>query len=524
MSFFRDYRLESICLFLAALAGFFLCDFDGPLTYQHDLRQSQTALAIHSMLSAGFSLDALALPIFGAEQPIIQFELPLFQAIAAMIGDGFADGENLPVVAVAAGRVVNFAAFLLCGLLTAVLGRKLFDDRVGLLAMLLFYLLPMNVYWAFNVTIEFFALAPALLLLILSLDLADDRPSTKRLLLILVVGTLAALSKITTLLIVGPAIAWLVLRALHRALTKSGFHAWQLAVLAVYAAPLLAAMLWSQWTDGLKADNVFAADFLAMPAFANHVFGPFALKLSSETWSRIAIYWLFMFYGPLLLLVVLAVRDTARRAKVLLLLTPILVAFLVFTNLYFRINYYHLPLTAFASIVIAVGLSRLFARSFAAARGKAVLAGVLAAGLVWWQMAAFNYLTELDFPNDFINAGTGRPLAKHSAFRQATDEGVTLLTKHTLPDQVTLIADDSFTSYFALYGERTVAMARLCGAPIYNDGERLRAAGRLDFFLFRKTRMFCRQLTVPARCATVDTENWRGGTCVEVTAAPPEDS
>ena len=519
-SWLRSNRWEILLFVITGIAILALGRLEGPITYQHPLRQSQVALSIYWMIKDGVNLLLPALPIFGIDQPVIAFEFPIFQALAALpwrwIGS-----QDLITSALLSGRLLNILSFLACGFLTAKLGLVLFNRQVGQISQILFYTLPMNVYWSFNVTIEFFAVSMTLAYLILTIEVfKKEKPSTLDLLFIFVFGILAGLSKMTTLLLIGPAIIWIVLRGIWASYREWGIAGWHVLALISYCLPLLVSLAWIAWTEHLRAQNTYLPEILVPPALWNHIFGSLAQRVELATWGQLASNWIYVFFGPLLCFFAIGILKSGRTSNVLLLLAPNLVAFLVFTNLYFLHDYYHLAILPFAIILVSVGLAAVVFKPGRQGPLVAALVAVIAAGVVWGQMFLLAPTMRFDFTWDFLSAPTGKLPAYVNDKRQRNDEAVRILRTKTIESDVALIANSSITSYIALMAERRVVMANRCKISVYYTDQTLAAAGHVDHFLLWKKRQSCRQLKVPDHCIVTSTKHWISGSCMTIELNP----
>lgn len=261
-----------LLLSLALLAG----GWQASILDRYEFRQLQTALSTWWIVHEGWQLDYLT-PLFGPPWSV-PMEFPIYQLIVAWV-HGFL---GLPVES--AGRLVSVLAFLAC--LPAIhdlLGLAQLRHSRRLLALTAVLTAPIYLFYARTVMIETTALAFSVWFLAL-LRRALERPGWGWLAAASLAGALAALTKVTTLLVFGPpALALLVV-----AFRRPGASRLRLALAAVAGGvlPLGLAWWWFQHGDAVKDSNPFTG-FLTARELRNWNFGPLALRFDASFWLQL---------------------------------------------------------------------------------------------------------------------------------------------------------------------------------------------------------------------------------------------
>ena len=346
-----------LCVLVVALASRFLADWGQPLFSHHDIRQTQTALTIYWFVREGIDFLNPALPIFGPGVPSISPDFPLFQAVVALLLK-LTGGTSVDAVEVAA-RAVNFAFFLLASFALFRVLRAQFQASTAHAVTALWLLMPFAWFWSFAVMIEFMALAFTLLFFaeVYFLSTSSDR-FRRHLWGACAFGILAALVKVTTFSVMVPsaALIYLVNRNLHRTrrLARRDID----AALVAFVIPLLAGAAWMLWTSHTRGQNVYQADVLDSSFYLQWAFGSLEQRLSLDTWYQILGYVTgFEILGlvgiPFFLI---GVFLSFSRVHLFAWLLPLPVAVLVFTNLYFRHDYYQVAVVAGIAVVTCAGL------------------------------------------------------------------------------------------------------------------------------------------------------------------------
>ena len=322
----------------------------GPyLDDQHAFRQTQTAISAY-YFSGLADFWAYQTPILGLPWSV-PFEFPLYQALVK--GLYLASPLSLET----AGRMVSVLFFLLC---FWPLHRLLKTIKVAQPAWVMapVLLAPLYVFWSRSFMIETLALFLALSFVALWAQLLREPVlPAQRLMGLWVVGALAALVKITTLLplmlLTGAVSAWLVAAALMR---RSGLQK-PLWVLAVHGLVMAVALAWVAYTDAVKTPGALSSHLVSRE-LRGWTFGRLAQRWDPAVWNALISHTLeilFPFHqrltglrnalalGWLLAFGVFVMRcSRTRRWQVAGLLALYLLPMLVFINLHRIHNYYQM--------------------------------------------------------------------------------------------------------------------------------------------------------------------------------------
>lgn len=494
-------------LILAALAfGVVFIRWGGELTEMHVFRQSQTALSVYWMLRDGISLLLPPLPVFGIENPSIPMEFPLYHALATLLAHVM-PGSLLEKTLLAC-RIVNFASFLGAAYAFMRIVRRYWNSRVGNIALAFFLFLPFPMGWAGVVSIEYLSLALVLVYCELLLRLFLEEEFDWRLVaLAMVIGSLAMLSKITTALIYGPAVALLWYHWVFRAQLRPTLIRAVVTTLCVAIVPFLIGYAWTHWSDSVKAQSPLTY-FLTSAGSAEWNFGTVRGRLSPGGWAKIGSYWFLQVFAVACIpLVVAGVVHLWKqdRTKLLLLALPPITALAVFFNLYMHHNYYHLAILPSLIVVIAVGFEALFHKLDARRAtylGAAFLVGSWAfmglQTLIPHYDTAYALLSEFRFVHQKRHPDRIRDLI-------IVDD----MKKFTKPDDVTLVAVDNWPATIPLLAERRVVMASECENS-------LKPHPHLDYYAVDRQRSPCHAFQIPPRCKLDEKDGISFGTCLDV--------
>lgn len=328
------FLLGAFYFFYYALHG-----WNGSLLEAFSFRQTQTAISVQYMVRGG--------PLLGYETPVlgppwsIPFEFPIYQylvaAVTALTGYGLDQS----------GRLVSLLSFISLLYPLYVLTAPLFTDRSrAYIALLLLCISPQYLYWSRTFMIESTALALALWYLY-GIKKQLDAPANPLLLAFtLVVGVIAAITKVTTFFAFYLIAALVLLLTLGRQYRQQGRAAIgkQLPLLIVaLGLPLLSIFFWTHYTDQLKELNPLGAK-LTSSALKTWNFGTWQQKLSVALWKRTLYRSLTDLAGNVWLFVASsALLPFCRRRTiglVLLLALLFLLPMAVFFNLYMVHGYY----------------------------------------------------------------------------------------------------------------------------------------------------------------------------------------
>jgi 4-amino-4-deoxy-L-arabinose transferase-like glycosyltransferase len=139
-------RLLLAAILLAAVA-LRLPHLAGPIDEPHAWRQAETAQYARSFHENGIDLLHPSVCWLGAHRTLIE-EFPLPEAVMAL-GYGLTGGENLPLA-----RLVTLAFFLGAAFYLFLLARLLFDPAVAALALAIFSILPLGLYYSRGIHVD----------------------------------------------------------------------------------------------------------------------------------------------------------------------------------------------------------------------------------------------------------------------------------------------------------------------------------------------------------------------------------
>jgi 4-amino-4-deoxy-L-arabinose transferase-like glycosyltransferase len=388
-------------------------------------------------------------PVLAYETPVlgypwsIPFEFPLFQMLAAAV----AKLTSLPLDS--AGRLVSFLFYLATAWTLFELRRQLeLPAGYALTAATLYLFSPLYRFWGRSFMIESCALflAAAFLVLILAGSRATDlRKALLTLAVAALIGTLAALVKVTTFAVFLLAAVALVVSARRGILFRkprqvatrpSGlpWYVWLVALLV----PVAAVAAWTGFADSQKALNPIGQRFVSSNQHG-WLFGWLAQRFDPSLWVQViitrSVSEAIGSWSAVILAGVAAVwlRGPAR-ALVLCLLTLFISAFLVFTNLHVVHNYYQYANSIFLIMAAATCL-------WVASRKTPALLVLLLVVLV---------LQDVEFRKGYARAMFG-PL---DATSRTTLSVSNVLRSRTKPDDVVLVYGYEWSSEIAYYAQR----------------------------------------------------------------------
>lgn len=283
----------------------------------------------------------------------IPMEFPLFQWLTARLNSSVLSLEDT-------ARCLS----LLCFLLSALVLRRLVLDldlkeRVASSATCLYLSSPLALAYSFSATIESLALLLSLLSLWASVRWLR-KPSLTSISAASLCGLAAALAKSTTWAVFAAAMAGLLLWTLFSAGRHNRSRAdLVIAGLLILGIPLAGGVSWVHYSDSIKALNPLSTA-LSSARLSSWNFGAPELRLSISGWSGYLLRSCLLILGPLgLLLIPAAVIRWMRRPQLrpplpvtLASITALGVGPLIFTNLYFRHDYYALTAAIFAILLL----------------------------------------------------------------------------------------------------------------------------------------------------------------------------
>ena len=306
----------------------------------HDFRQVQTALTARCLQEEGWSL-AYPTPLFGPPWSA-PMEFPFYQVCVARFGAL----TGLPLEP--AGRLVALgflylslpAWFGLAGLLGLPPAR-----RWLLLSLIL--LSPVYLYYSRSFMIESTTLCASAWFLFAYCRALEGRRAVW-LAAAMVLGAVAALAKVTTLIVfLVPAVVFTCIQ-LRRASRPAATSTWpgvQRIIahgLAAIAPAVIIGAVWVRFSDSVKGSNPLTQALMSgnMGLFN---FGTLGQRLAGSTWEQILRHTSVAVLPTAnlgLMAVFALILGRARRGASLLLVLSFLAGPLIFTNLYFVHDYY----------------------------------------------------------------------------------------------------------------------------------------------------------------------------------------
>jgi hypothetical protein len=409
-------------------------------------RQSQTALSAQFMLGHRYAI-VYETPILGPPWPI-PYEFPLYQWLVAGVATLSGCGVD------PCGRLVSKLFFLATLVpLNGIFRRLGVSAPSRLMIMSLFLFSPFFIFWSRTVLIE----STALFFSVAYLDAVlafRARPMPGSFVAALVLGTLAGLVKITTLAgasllaVLVPIELLLAVRQGH--IGAAAFRRQFTALLFLLTVPAVVAVAWTNFADGVKAQNPFGRSLTSTSDLLRKWnYGSWEQRLSPATWatmlerSALAIPHpgSLVLGGGVVGAIVLAgacvwaTRRTKRwRIPVAACLAGYVALPLVLTNLYWFHEYYH-----FANHPLLLGAVGLALAAMLEAGGRlrtAALAFVASSFLVAGVVYGTYY-----YPIQARNAD--EPLRACRAVRDGTS-----------PEDVILVLGCDWSSEVAHYSRR----------------------------------------------------------------------
>jgi hypothetical protein len=344
--FNASFNERAVLYFLAFLAVVVrLRNLDSPITGSYTFRTTQTAWGIRSVANGALSPFSVETPILGPPWKI-PFEFPLYQMIAGFLSRF----SGLSVEA--SGRLVSITFFVLSGYVLYRICRMFFSVGVSLLVYAIFLFNSHNLEYGSSVLIEYCAVFFSLAGFFFALNYCQSF-LRKHLFLFLILGSIAALIKITT------SVIWIVLG------TCGALFIYRLKVRnavvlgSVALASHIPAMLWTHWADTQKS-KTFYTEWLTSSNLQNWNFGTAVQRLNYTEWHRSMIQTLFpSVLGSSLILVslVIASLSFAKERKLSVVFLGLFIAGpMVFTNLYFVHGYYWTAILPALLLLIAPAL------------------------------------------------------------------------------------------------------------------------------------------------------------------------
>jgi 4-amino-4-deoxy-L-arabinose transferase-like glycosyltransferase len=331
----------------------------GPIEEPHAWRQAETAQYARSFHEDGIDLLRPSVCWLGPHKTLVE-EFPLPEALMAL-GYRMAGGENLVLA-----RLVTLAFFLGAALYLYLLVRRLFDRATGALALAIFSVLPLGLYYSRGIHVDpaaLFFVHAAVFHAVRGYEAGGWKDIVA-----------AALWALPACLIKAPYAFYFVIPIGGLVVTR--FERRRAVALALAAVPAVLGFV--AWRHHLAVVNGSVPDWSFIPGFredfakhtqgaADWYFGPLEMRGDPAVWKQLLRRLRGGAGGSVgmaLIALGLAVtpwsaRQHGSRSQLFLWgwLAGTLLYAVVFLNLNVIHNYYQLPMLAPVATVVAVGLT-----------------------------------------------------------------------------------------------------------------------------------------------------------------------
>jgi hypothetical protein len=344
-SFWQIVVITIFVTTLIANAFFITRGLNNTIYDNYDFRQAQTAITIDYFISDGITINYIT-PVLG-EPWSIPMEFPLYQYVTA----SFSKITNFSIDT--SGRIISIVFFYIALLYCYLIVKTIIKDKIlALLPISLLLLNPVYLFWSRTIMIESTALALSLSYLYYVMLFMETK---KRWAIVILIGGLAFMVKITTALLFMPLIAMVIIfkwyhnssRFKFKALSK--YFLWGVLTCLI---PLILGLLWSNYADGIRSENPIANSFLTIKKLENWNFGTMQQKFDINVWSLIfkRILDVKIIVINIFFLALVLMKKPKSIWLYLILIFSFLLGPLIFTNLYFVHRYY-----IYASYLFLIG-------------------------------------------------------------------------------------------------------------------------------------------------------------------------
>jgi len=362
LSFFKSYPAIIFCLSLFTHILISSIGFNHSLSDRHGFRQTQTAISVYYMVKDEYKLN-YEVPVFGPPWSV-PFEFPTYQFIVTFIIKLFE--INIEQT----GRLVSLLFFYLTILTIIHILKKInIPHRYEFIIASIMLLNPIYLFWSRTFMIESFALWLAIFYHYWILELAQNPKLKIAIILSIVSGILATLTKVTTFsLIVLPSLVLYIYfyRKSHK--TTNNIQTLKALLLNFLPGLLISAsifLIWTNFADNIKTSNLLSAECCVSTKMHEWNFGTISQKLSPQTWTIIfsniknyiiSPYWLILFLFSILFI-------KKKRLFILIYLSAFLLGPIVYTNLYKVHDYYFYANTIYLLLAIGIMFTNLLEKS-----------------------------------------------------------------------------------------------------------------------------------------------------------------
>jgi len=324
-----------------------------PLLETQSFRQTTTAYPALLFYEHGIDLFRPQVPVFGPPF-VLPIEFPLFQAAASLV-------MHLGVSPDAAVRLTALVCFLITASLVWRLLVALAGEAAGLAGLVAFLFSPLGLIVSRMSLIEYMATAGGLAFILWGLRW-HETGKWRWYVAALAAGAIGLLVKSTTGAICLVPLFVLVLGVWFRGkLPVSRRSVYALAVVALFGVPLLLALGWTVYADGVRASNPNSAWFSSSGGLAGYYFGTLQQKLDPTTWFDLADEAQRLLFGGALwlwgLLALAAAMLLTRRAFAISLVLSACIGPLIFTTQYMVPGQEYYMAAISPLVAIAIGLA-----------------------------------------------------------------------------------------------------------------------------------------------------------------------
>lgn len=350
-----DYATAALLVLIAGLFCFdvfiLIYGINNGINDLYGFRQSQTALTAYWLDREPHGL-AYITPVLGYPWSV-PFEYPVYQWIVVLL-------MKVGVPLVVGGRIVSFAAFVGCLVPLKVMARDFnVPNRAFLFVAVVYLACPFYIFWSRTFMIETTALLFSLCWLAGFVRFGRS-PSVTLWLATLVFGILAALTKSTTFLGIGPVAGALFLTEAFTWLRKDRTRRRFLGLFARGALcliPLATCYAWVVASDLIRSANPFGL-YLDSTALMQWTFGTLAQRFTLGNTIIVSLGTAFGFVGLLVpLLICIGLINNRYRMVIVGAIAAYLSAFLIFTNLHIIHTYYQASNAIFVSVAVGISIA-----------------------------------------------------------------------------------------------------------------------------------------------------------------------
>ena len=369
IAFAKAYRYPLIFILINLLASLI---YHFPFLREDNWfwRASQTYITSFWFKQEGINLINYQTPLFGPPWQV-PYEFPLYQALCVIVSNVFS------IHILTASHITSLLIFYTSAILLMLICFQYFEDLFTATVIFSVYLwIPYNFLYSNEILIDFMALMFALGFIYLMTCWFDNPHHWLMALFAIISLSLGSMVKVTTMPII---VIPFIFRFFH-GLKNQGFNftsfykpteiinfvkehrLFTLFTVLMVLIPLIATVLWTNFTDGIKFANPSIVG-LSSAGLKDWNFGTWEQKLDLNNWlkwlSNIRLYYLSGFVMLFALLPCLLIFKMTAKSRELIIASALgsFLSIFIFFNLYLH-EYYYISISACMSILIGYGLSR----------------------------------------------------------------------------------------------------------------------------------------------------------------------